>query len=60
MWTKAALKAFELIKGKSCLTPTVALPNFELLFEVTCDASKIGIHAVLALAESPLAYFSEK
>jgi len=59
-WTKAAQRAFESIKGRLCLAPILALPNFDLLFEVECDASGVGIGAILTQAKHPLAYFSEK
>ena len=59
-WTKATQRAFESIKGRLCLAPILALPNFKLLFEVKCDASRARIGAVLTQANCPLAYFSEK
>ena len=59
-WTKAAQNAFELIKQKLCQAPIRALPNFDELFEVECDASGVGIEAVLVQSRRPLVYFSEK
>jgi len=36
------------------------IPNFDLLFEVKCDASGIAIGVVPTQAKHPLAFFSEK
>jgi hypothetical protein len=59
-WNEAASNAFELIKVKLTTAPLLVLPNFDIPFELHCDASKIGIGAVLSQMSKPMAYFSEK
>ncbi|XP_047258242.1 uncharacterized mitochondrial protein AtMg00860-like [Capsicum annuum] len=59
-WDEEQAKAFETLKAILVSTPLLQLPNFDKTFEVECDASKVGIGAVLMQDLKLIAYFSKK
>lgn len=65
VWTTEAQAAFENIKEVLSSAPVLSNPNFEKKFYVHCDASDIGIGAVLVQLdenneEKPIAFMSKK
>lgn len=59
-WEQAQEGAFQILKVKLTQAPLLVLPDFSKTFEIECDASGVGIGAVLMQDRKPIAYFSEK
>ena len=59
-WSDKHEQAFQRLKAQLTNALILALPNFSKTFEIKCDASGVGIGAVLLQGGHPIPYFSEK
>ena len=58
-WTPEASQAFQLLKDAISNPSVLALPNFTKAFTVECDASSLGLGAVLMQDQRPIAFHSQ-
>jgi len=58
-WTDLGQEAFQALKKAVSQTPFLALPNFFQPFLIECDASGVGIRAVLMQSNRPIAFLSK-
>ena len=59
-WPEACQKAFEGLKLAITSAPVLCLPDFTKPFEVVCDASGVGIGAVLLQEGHPICFYGRK
>lgn len=58
-WSPAVDFAFSALKQALASTPVLALPDFTVPFTIECDASDMGIGAVLSQNQHPIAFLSK-
>ena len=57
-WTEEVQEAFNRLKQAMMTLPVLALPDFNVSFEIETDASGYGLEAVLVHNKRPIAYYS--
>jgi hypothetical protein len=59
-WGPTQQQAFDALKSKLTQAPLLPLSDFENIFELECDASRIGTGGMLIQGGKPVGFFSEK
>jgi len=59
-WTSTASKAFQTLKVAMTTTPVMALPNFDMKFDVETDASTTGVGGALQQNRHLIAFISKE
>lgn len=59
-WSEKATNSFNILEKKLCTAPVLTLPYFIKLFEVDCNANRVGIGIILSQKKRLIAYLSEK
>ena len=57
-WNEEANASFEKLKLSMMTLPILAIPSFNLSFEIETNTSGYGVGVVLTQAKKPVAYFS--
>ncbi|RDX84884.1 Retrovirus-related Pol polyprotein from transposon 17.6, partial [Mucuna pruriens] len=59
-WEESQERVFQALKERLTNAPILTLPNFSKTFELECDASNIGVGAILLKEGHLIAYFDGK
>ena len=59
-WSPACEEAFQILKDRLTTSPVLAQPNISKIFNVYCDASRIGLGCVLMQEDRVVAYASRQ